>query len=290
MDLSYILNAKGYLPKFDIPEDFLAGEDIFGDVLKFYSLFPCKIRSAVFVLVRAGELRATINLNEYTVVAGDLVTLMPESFIQILDIKGEVRLQFAGFSSGFLDKLNDIQLTFEFVPELLDHPVIRLTEEQIGYFDDFFNWMIKMSVDFKPAQNASIHKSVLNLLVNQVTELHRTRPHWNRSEFTREKEIYSDYIRHLLEHYKEQHSVSFYARKLGLTLQHFSYTIKKASGKTASEIIHTLLIMEAKAQLKSSQLSIKQIALSLGFSTPNFFYKYFKQHTGMTPQEYRDSD
>jgi AraC family transcriptional activator of pobA len=45
--------------------------------------------------------------------------------------------------------------------------------------------------------------------------------------------------------------------------------------------------MDAKAQLRSTDLTVKEIAFSLGFNNLSFFNKYFRQHTGMTPQEYR---
>jgi transcription regulator, araC-type len=45
--------------------------------------------------------------------------------------------------------------------------------------------------------------------------------------------------------------------------------------------------MDAKSRLKSSNEPVKNIALSLGFYNISFFNKFFKQHTGVTPQEYR---
>ena len=53
------------------------------------------------------------------------------------------------------------------------------------------------------------------------------------------------------------------------------------------EIISSILIMDAKAQLRETVLSVKEIAYSLGFTNLSFFNKYFRQHTGLTPREYR---
>ncbi|MCC8155124.1 MAG: helix-turn-helix domain-containing protein, partial [Tannerellaceae bacterium] len=87
--------------------------------------------------------------------------------------------------------------------------------------------------------------------------------------------------------YTKEHSVPFYAKSLNITLQHFCNTIKKVTGKKALEIISGMIIADAKAQLKSTNLPIKDIGTSVGFSNHAFFNKFFKQHTGMTPQEYR---
>ena len=76
--------------------------------------------------------------------------------------------------------------------------------------------------------------------------------------------------------------------KCGVTPAHFSSTIRKASGHSPLVIITGMIIMNAKAQLKSTRLPVKEIAFSLGFSNLSFFNKYFRKHVGMTPQEYRE--
>lgn len=45
--------------------------------------------------------------------------------------------------------------------------------------------------------------------------------------------------------------------------------------------------LEAKALLKSSEMSIQEISDELHFANQSFFGKYFKHHTGMSPKEYR---
>ena len=49
-----------------------------------------------------------------------------------------------------------------------------------------------------------------------------------------------------------------------------------------------MVIMDAKAQLKSTALPIQEIAYSLHFPNVSFFGKYFKRHVGVGPLEYRN--
>ena len=70
---------------------------------------------------------------------------------------------------------------------------------------------------------------------------------------------------------------------------HLSSIIKQTTGKTCIEIITSMVIMDAKAQLKSTNLSIHDIAYTLHFTNMSFFGKYFKRYVGMSPQEYRNS-
>ena len=50
-----------------------------------------------------------------------------------------------------------------------------------------------------------------------------------------------------------------------------------------------MVIMDAKAQLKSTNLPIKEISIGLGYSNVAFFDKYFRRYVGMSPLEYRNS-
>jgi YesN/AraC family two-component response regulator len=48
-----------------------------------------------------------------------------------------------------------------------------------------------------------------------------------------------------------------------------------------------MVIMEAKVLLGDSSFSVAQVAESLFFSDQFFFSKFFKNHTGTNPTEYR---
>ena len=74
-----------------------------------------------------------------------------------------------------------------------------------------------------------------------------------------------------------------------ITAAHLSTTIKETTGRTCTEIISAMVIMDAKNQLRSTDIPIYQIADSLNFSNVSFFGKYFKRYVGMGPQEYRNS-
>ena len=78
-----------------------------------------------------------------------------------------------------------------------------------------------------------------------------------------------------------------YAKKMNMQPSALCRLVKKESGHTAMEIINQTLIMDAKTQLRTENTQVKDIALSLGFNNAAFFNKFFKQHTGVTPQEYR---
>jgi AraC-like DNA-binding protein len=55
------------------------------------------------------------------------------------------------------------------------------------------------------------------------------------------------------------------------------------------EWIERFVILEAKVMLRSSNMTIQQIADELNFPSQSFFGKYFKKSVGVSPKEYRNN-
>jgi AraC-like DNA-binding protein len=88
-------------------------------------------------------------------------------------------------------------------------------------------------------------------------------------------------------HYREERGLKFYADRLCLTPIHLSRVIKSASHKSANDWIDEHVILEAKALLKSTSMTVQQISEELNFPSQSFFGKYFKRIVGVSPKEYR---
>jgi len=99
--------------------------------------------------------------------------------------------------------------------------------------------------------------------------------------------IYERFMKSVEEHYRKEHSVQFYADVLCLTPKYLSSVIDEVSGKHASDWIHKYIILEAKALLKSTDMSLKAISDGLCFCTPSHFGRFFKRYTGCTPSAYK---
>lgn len=91
----------------------------------------------------------------------------------------------------------------------------------------------------------------------------------------------------LLKHLTLSRDASFYAESLGISYKQLNKVCKQAVNETAKAFIHRVVILEAKRQLVSTSLSVKEIAYQLGFDEPTNFVKYFRQHVGHTPRKFR---
>lgn len=278
------------LPKFDIPGDFITGDFITKEILDFYKAYPCKIKSAIFVIISDGQIDATVNLTRYTLKRDDFVIIFPNTFIQIHEIEGNIKLHFVAFSSTFLDEANIISHSLDFLPLLIDNPIISLPEETALICRDFMDLLIRSYFSSDNLLDKENYRSILMFMLKQTSKHHQNNTHLQNEGISRDRVILKEFMQLLLLNYTREHSVTFYAKALGITLQHFCNTIKKVTHKTALEIISGMIITDAKAQLKSTNLAIKEISLTLGFTNQAFFNKFFKQHTGLTPQEYRKSE
>ncbi len=77
------------------------------------------------------------------------------------------------------------------------------------------------------------------------------------------------------------------ADTLGVHPSYLSRTFKKALGMTLTDYINKLRIEEAKYMLDHSNESVAKIALSVGYSDPNYFSKVFTKLEHVTPHDYR---
>ncbi|MEL6538906.1 MAG: helix-turn-helix domain-containing protein [Bacteroidota bacterium] len=90
-----------------------------------------------------------------------------------------------------------------------------------------------------------------------------------------------------VEMFSNLHSTRHYAEKLSVHPNHLNAVVKEITGQTALSHIHNHLVALAKSYLAQTDWSVKEIAYSLYFESPNNFSAFFKKHTGNTPGAYR---
>ena len=107
----------------DSPTDFMVGKYISADELKEFINIPCKIKAGVFILCMEGQIRSTINMSELTTSKLNVVTLLPNSRIQIHEISPDILIYFIAFSFDFMCYTNFIKSTMGYsTDDLQDIP------------------------------------------------------------------------------------------------------------------------------------------------------------------------
>ena len=105
----------------------------------------------------------------------------------------------------------------------------------------------------------------------------------------RVEEIFIGFIRLLPRHFAEHHDILFYASTLHITPVYLSRVVRQVTGRTVIDYINQMLLMEASFLLRTSKLSITQIADRLHFADIPSFSKFFSRLKGQSPRAYRES-
>ena len=251
------------LPNFDLPSDYMVGEGYGINLLKRYKNFPCRVKAGFFILCVKGIMQTTINGNLQNIGENDLITLPPGYFMEILDFSPDIHIYYAGFSSGFIEGINLMKSTEHLLPIIMENPIIRLSPLQACSYKMFYESSILSYASPKTLANKEIVKAILTMFLQGATEIYKMQNNLYLSSQSRKYEIYQEFLQLVMKYY---------------TIHH---------GNTPLEVIASIILMDAKSRLKSTNEPVKNIALSLGFNNISFFNKFFKQHTGVTPQEYR---
>ncbi len=89
---------------------------------------------------------------------------------------------------------------------------------------------------------------------------------------------------------RTQHEALFYADALGITPRYLADVSKAKTGRTAKEIISTVLVAHIKRELIAGQLSMKDIAERYGFSDQSSMGKFFRKIVGESPLAFRNNN
>ncbi len=250
--------------------------------------YPNRVEVAVLGICLTGYCRLAVNLKDYTFSTNQALIIMSDQIVQCFEISPDFSGAFIVVSEPFLDAiLPRLNTILPFFLYLKDHSCIDLTTEQLNDLMEHhtFLWKkVKMTNNIFRKEVAqglmfSFFYDLYNICAPYIEQKSSTK--------TRQQEIFEHFINEVGAFYKQERSVTYYAKKMYLTPKHLSWVVKETSGKTAGEWIDDFVILEAKALLKSSDMNIQQIAEDLHFANQSFFGKYFKHYVGMSPKEYR---
>lgn len=273
-------------PQVDLPSEVLAWTKVTEDILNIYKQ-SCRLQACIFAICTEGYMRASINLLDYEIRPNDLITLLPGTIIQFREKTEKVCLCFAGFSSSCAGRINLIQSIGDAYPKLIEQPVVPLQDNISSYLKEYFALLSRVSLDESFELDPEIADTSLQAILTSVRLIYRKYPEESQGS-NRGKEICRKLVQSITANYKTERRAQFYADNLGISLQHLSTTVKQVTGKNVLDIIAYIIIMDAKAKLKSTQMTIQEIAYSLNFPSASFFGKYFRRYVGMTPLEFRN--
>ncbi len=222
------------------------------------------------VRVLAGTLRISVNLEEYCPSAGEALYIGQNSVAEILDYSPDTVVDLLGFAlSGESANIRNVNF---------------LSEECNSWLETYFQLLYALA-STQPFDDRSI-EHLLQSLHCRIVAYDRQNGYAASPAKGRKEELFRRFVE-LLNSHSGKHDLSFYAERMNISPQYLSRLVEETSGTAASDWINRAVTLQAKLLLRSSGLTIEQIAEELHFSTTPYFCRFFKREIGITPTEYR---
>ena len=254
------------------------------------TVFPVKCESLFIITLLRGTVKLVVNLHEVELNAGQSLTMMPGCIFEGRSVSEDFRfcglLMDKEFSEAIRNSIGlKVDLTRRYYSfSIHNFTVAALESYKQGYIllrqelnrDDY---TYKKEVVQRYCEIAVLKNLSLN-------ELPKTLPELNKP-LTRKEEIFHDFLTLLEKYYTQERSISYYADRMCLTPKYLSTIIKEVSGKHGMQWIDEYVLLEAKALLRNSTLSVKQVSDKLNFPSQSMFGRFFKKMTGYSPKQYK---
>lgn len=165
------------------------------------------------------------------------------------------------------------------------HPFVELKDQDFKEMHTLFD-KLATELDFKDDYSKAVVRAYLQLIlaINSKAKI--------AGVIVQENDFSNHYIlqfKALLElHFQKERQPSFYATQLGIAPNTFSKQCKMHFMRAPSALIQQRVILEAKKLIHLTHKSMKSIAAELNFDDENYFSRYFKKYTGVTPTTFRE--
>lgn len=245
---------------------------------------PCRIDEHICCIYLQGETRGRINLIPYQQRALGMSILIPGQILEIESISDDFEGICILMSKNFVSSL-ELPHSFQTYMSVQENPIIPLTDNQFEAMISYCT-MVSHVLEKKHPNKSEIIKHLtcaffygIGYYFHQIAE---------NKVLSNDEALMQNFLKEVQLSYKRERKVLFYADKMNLTAGYLSTVIKKTSGKTAAEWIDDYVLLEAKALLKTTGMTIQQVSDELNFPSQSFFGKFFKRLANLSPKEYRD--
>lgn len=99
--------------------------------------------------------------------------------------------------------------------------------------------------------------------------------------------IFNQFMQLVENQFRDHLALDQYAEMLKISTPHLNSVCRQYAKRSALQLIHQRLLLEAKRNLVYTAMTASEISTSLGFSEPAYFNRFFKRLSGCTPVEFR---
>ena len=260
-----------------------------------YLRYPFRVDCYLAAYCVEGTVDCSVNLTDYHLTTGMLLLITPGNIVKITqpdDISQNLRVTLICASTSFITNIgiNPSKFLIEAV-EVLRDPCIHLSEDETQMLHKYVNLALditKTNPQFVKESIGGLVSSVFYQFAGFLADSKRRQDMESPVRTTRQRQMLEQFIKLAITDHAKEHLVGYYADKMCVTPKYLSKIVKDTSGRSVPDWLSELLILDAKNMLRHSDLTIKEISARLNFPSQSFFFRFFKNHTGQTPTQYRE--
>ena len=251
---------------------------------------PRRMNFILIALCTQGRVQYRMDTQEQLVQPGQFIIVSErhviDNYMASPDLEGLCMILSVNFYHEIIQNVSDISSLFLFTKT---HPVFTLKPKDIKTYKEYFEVIKQKISDTDNHFRKNLIRTLLLAMFYDLSNVIYQAQQVSESRQSRADIIFTKFIKLVETHCKEEHRVGWYAQQLCITPKYLSESVKTVSQRTPNEWIDNYVIMEARVLLKDTTKSIKEIAEELHFPNQSFLGKYFKEHVGISPSQYRKS-
>lgn len=260
-----------------------------------YLQYPFRVDCYLAAYCVEGSVDCSVNLTDYHLTTGTLLLITPGNIIRITqpdELDQNLRVTLICVSASYISNIgiNPSKVLVEAV-EVLRDPCIHLSDDEAEMLHKYVN----LALDITKSNSQFVKESIGGLVSSVFYQFAGFLANSKRREdmekpvrTTRQRQMLEQFMKLAINDHAREHLVGYYADKMCVTPKYLSKIVKETSGRSVPDWLSELLILDAKNMLRHMDITIKEISARLNFPSQSFFFRFFKNHTGLTPTQYRE--
>ena len=249
---------------------------------------PQVLTYGAILICRKGKARLQVNYKDWQLYDGAVITVFPNDVVE-LKVEGDFEVEILKYNPSLLREAS-LQLEQTVYSSLREDRCRQDTPVVTNIINGMFSLL---KVYFDQSECTCISQLVLCQLKAFFIGFHeylQRNPQYRPDEVKsyRVRELFNRFMMLLEKDYKISRDVNYYAEQMNISSKYLTNIVNQVTGHTPKTIIDQYVILQLKMHLKRTTQSIKEMAWEFHFADVSFFCRYFKKHTGLTPQQIRE--
>ena len=246
-----------------------------------------RTNGCIMLFCEEGMAMVSVEFKRMSVRKGDIVLIFPDTLFVVNDVSKLFKTRYIEISAALFDEAT-FTLSSQFFDVLYDVPIFHTQPEHrelLKAWEEFFLWITRCTSSKPVYLMLRNHLQNFFLGMESIIMSEGVRTHIQPISTTRQ--LFNRFCCLLMEYCYAQHEVEFYAEQLCITPYYLSKITDKTVNATPKELIDRQIILEMKWLLTTTDISIKELASRFHFDTMSYMARFFRRHTGLTPNEFR---